>query len=321
MPGHLILGAALIACVCGLCPEAPAQEPGVAGSPKNSRLAFISDTQTPLWLEALVLGGHRNVEATDTLLAHILRTRPASLFMLGDLVSFGAYTGSWQTMEQNILYMRKTQIPVHAILGNHELMIYARTGESFFADMFPDHVRTGYCVSVDSVAVLLLNSNFDNLDEAEQQQQQQWYTQTLDSLEQDPGTVSIVVCCHHSPFTNSTIVEASGPVRQMFVPPYIRTAKCLLFLSGHAHAFEHFREQGKDFMVIGGGGGSRHVLLTGAEEIWKDRAPDKKPLFHYLTVDRRGASLRATVHGLRADFHNVEETYVLDVPASQPIRN
>jgi hypothetical protein len=241
--------------------------------------------------------------------------------MLGDLVSFGAYTGSWNKMEQDIQTLRKAQIPVHALLGNHELMIYARTGERFFGDVFPAHVRTGYSVSVDSVAVLLLNSNIDNLDETEQQIQQQWYSRTLDSLEHDPGTVCIVVCCHHSPFTNSTVVTASEPVRQRIVPPFIRTAKCLLFLSGHAHAFEHFREQGKNFLVIGGGGGSRHLLLTGTEVIWTDRAPEKKPLFHYVTVVRHGISLRVTVHGLRTDFHGVEETYVLEVLPSQFIGN
>ncbi len=321
MPGHLRLGAALVFFACGLCPEAPAQATGATGSPKSSHLAFISDTQTPLWLEALVLGGHRNEDATDTLLAHIMRTRPASLFMLGDLVSFGAYTGSWNKMEQDIQALRKAQIPVHALLGNHELMIYPRTGERFFRDVFPAHVRTGYSVSVDSVAVLLLNSNIDNLDEIEQQIQQQWYSRTLDSLEHDPGTVCIVVCCHHSPFTNSTVVTASEPVRQRIVPPFIRTAKCLLFLSGHAHAFEHFREQGKNFLVIGGGGGSRHLLLTGTEAIWTDRAPEKKPLFHYVTVVRHGISLRVTVHGLRTDFHGVEETYVLEVLPSQFIGN
>jgi hypothetical protein len=233
-------------------------------------------------------------------------------------VSLGAHAGSWEKIDRDLKTMRKAHIPVHAILGNHELMFYSRTGEQHFAQTFPTHRKTGYCVSVDSVAVVLLNSNFDELEEFEQREQEQWYAHTLDSLEHDPGTVSIVVCCHHSPFTNSMVVRSSEDVREKFVPPFLRASKCVLFLSGHAHTFERFREQGKDFLVIGGGGGSRHRVLRGAEQNWKDIAPPQKPLFHYITLERRGTSLHISVRELRRDFRGVEGGYALDVSCAIP---
>jgi hypothetical protein len=306
-----LLLVALIA-LCLRTPESAAQS--TQPNPRTAkRFAFISDTQTPLLVEALFVGKDRNEEATDSLFASIMRLQPAALFMLGDLVSLGAYPGAWEKMDTYIQTVRAAHIPVHAVLGNHELMIYSRTGERYFTETFPDHRRTGYCVAVDSVAVVLLNSNFDRLEPNEKVAQQQWYVHALDSLTKDPGTNSIVVCCHHSPFTNSTIVEAAEDVRLRFVPPFIASPKCRLLLSGHAHTFERFKHQGKDFVVIGGGGGSRHTLFTGAEQLWVDLSPETKPLFHYIALERNRKSLVLTVWGLRRDFVGVEPGYAFRI--------
>ena len=72
---------------------------------------------------------------------------------------------------------------------------------------------------------------------------------TLDSLERDSSIISVFVGCHHPPFTNNTIVGGSADVRNQYVPPFLHHAKCKLFLSGHANAFEHFQKSGKDFVV------------------------------------------------------------------------
>lgn len=312
-----ILAAGITAFLCGPNPHTAAQTTAAPVTPAQP-LAFISDTQTPFWVESLLLGGDRNEEANDSLFADIARIHPASLFMLGDLVSLGAQARAWEKIDRDLWTMRKAHIPVYAILGNHELMFYSRTGLRHFAQTFPSHRKTGYCVSVDSVAVVLLNSNFNDLDEREQGEQELWYAHTLDSLEHDSGTVSIVVCCHHSPFTNSMVVRPSEEVRERFVPPFLRASKCLLFLSGHAHTFEHFKEQGKDFLVIGGGGGSRHHVWTGAEQNWKDISPQQKPLFHYITLERRGLSLHITVRQVRDDFLGVEGRYAFDILSPLP---
>jgi len=313
-----IAAAGLIACLCGLNPQTAAQTTA-APATQAKPLAFIADTQTPLWIESLFLGADRNEEATDSLFADIVRMHPASLFMLGDLVSLGAYASAWDKIDRDIRAVRNAHIPVHAILGNHELMFYSRTGEQYFSEAFPTHRKTGYCISVDSVAIVLLNSNFDKLNEGEQREQEQWYSHALDSLEQNPGTTVIVVCCHHSPFTNSMVVTSSEAVREKFVPPFLRISKCLLFLSGHAHTFERFKEQGKDFVVIGGGGGSRHQVLTGAEQNWKDISPQQKPIFHYITLERQGTSLHINVRQLRGDFRGVDGGYAFDISSTLPV--
>jgi hypothetical protein len=293
-------------------PEIAAQTTTPAPS-TGVRLAFVSDTQKPLFIEELFVGSDRNEEATDSLISSVVQVHPAALFMLGDLVSLGAYPGAWKSIDGDIRILHNAHIPVFAILGNHELMFCPRTGERAFATTFPEHHKTGYCCTVDSVALVLLNSNFDKLEASEQQEQQLWYQRAVDSLTHDPGVSCIVVCCHHSPFTNSKIVEASVDVRQRFVPPFLASPKCRAFLSGHAHTFEQFKYQGKDFFVIGGGGGSRHTLFRGDEQLWPDLAPAKKPLYHYLTLERQKDALLATVWGLRDDFSGVFPGYTVRI--------
>ncbi len=295
--------------------ETPARQQAPAQA-----MAFVGDTQTPIWIESLLLGSHRSEEASDSIMADIARRRPGHLFVLGDLVSFGPYRGSWKRIDRQVTGLRRERIAVHAVLGNHELMIFARTGEECFQELFPDHVRTGYVLTVDSVAVILLNSNFGALGPASAGQQKTWYVRTLDSLQRDPAVRLIVVCCHHSPFSNSKVVGGSEEVREEFVPGFLETSKCRLFLSGHAHAFEHFEEGGKTFLVIGGGGGSPHPLTSGNEQTWTDLAPLRKPLYHYLELRREAGKLIATVRELAVDFTRLSGTYRVEIDEATPSR-
>jgi hypothetical protein len=118
----------------------------------------------------------------------------------------------------------------------------------------------------------------------------QWYQQTLAELDNDPSIQFIITGCHHSPYTNSKIVGANKVVQDRFVQPFLASKKSTLFLSGHSHNFEHYKVQGKDFMVIGGGGGLHQPLRKGPD-CFQDEAQDYKPLFHYLTIKRNGEKL------------------------------
>ena len=277
-------------------------------------LAFISDTQAPIVIETMVLRERGNEQATRLLFSDIRRCHPARVFVLGDLVSFGALSGSWEDIDRYVTDLRRDSIPVDAVLGNHELMMFSRTGEKNFMALFPRHVRTGYVRTVDSTAVILLNSNFSHLSGDEELWQLNWYGAALDSLQADPAIKAIIVCCHHSPFSNSKIVGSSVEVQKAFVPSFLATPKCKLFLSGHAHTFEHFRFKGKDFMVIGGGGGLNQPLYQGEEQRWKDLSP-VKPLFHSITVQRRAGTFHIVVRGIREETSaSVEKMHELEIP-------
>ena len=68
-----------------------------------------------------------------------------------------------------------------------------------FTERFGTQAVIGFSKIVDSVAVVLLNSNFKKLSEKELQQQMIWYTHTMDSLNLLREVKAIIVGTHHSP--------------------------------------------------------------------------------------------------------------------------
>lgn len=275
-------------------------------------LAFASDTQAPMLVETILLRAYKNREATKLLFSDVLERLPAAFFLLGDVVNLGYSGRQWRPIDRYLEALRLAKIPVHGILGNHEVMGRPIEGQRQFQKRFPDHKCTGYVVRYDTTAVVLVNSNFKTLTPKQEREQDAWFEQTLQELDNDAAVHAVVVGCHHSPFTNSRIVRPSKEVEQKFVPPYLASRKAILFLSGHCHAFEHYKVKGKDFLVIGGGGGLRQPLRQGLGTL-ADLSPDYKPMFHYITVTSLGDSLALSSYHIKKDFSGFEEGIKMDI--------
>ena len=274
----------------------------------RAEIAFISDTQAPMCVEKIFLKSNQNTLATELLFREITQFKPRCLFILGDVVSKGPNERKWTEMDQYLTAARTNGIPVYALLGNHDVMGNARKGEANFNKRFPDQVNTGFIKIVDSVAVVLLNSNFKTLSSAQQKQQQEFYAKTLEALEADPAVLSIIVTCHHAPYSNSKIVGSNETVQEQFVPLFKRTGKAKLFMTGHAHDFEYFRFDGKYFLTIGGGGGLHQPLNTDADRL-PNEAGDYNPEFQYVLIKRNGTQITVTSKRLKADFSGLETGY------------
>ena len=277
--------------------------------PKN--IIVVSDTQSPLWVEKLFLGSNNNELARDSLFKHIIESRPNAIFHLGDLVSLGFSDDSWIALDQFVSNLSKFQIPFYPTLGNHELMIYSDEGEENFINRFPFYSKTGYLKQIGSIAFILLNSNISDLTDEEINKQQNWYKNQLKLCQSDSMIKAIIVGCHHPPFTNSKLVSSNEDVEKYFVPDFINTDKCKLFLSGHSHSFEHFVKSGKDFLVIGGGGGLQHPLYSGQESIHTDlyTAPLSQRIFHYLNCQINDNGIQIEINMLNPDFSAIETVY------------
>ena len=278
----------------------------------NTPIAFASDTQAPMLVETILLRSHKNRAATRLLFNDVLRHHPAVFFLLGDVVNLGYSNRQWKPIDEYLQTLRSHGIEIHAILGNHEVMGRPLIGQQKFQKRFSSHVRTGYFKIHDAVAVVLLNSNFATLSKIEDQEQMKWYENMLQQLDEDPSVEFIITGCHHSPYTNSRVVAPSITVQKKFVPPFLASKKSQLFLSGHCHAFEHYKVGGKDFMVIGGGGGLRQPLRQGIGAL-VDLATGYKPMFHYLTVQRMADHLQIRSFQLRPDFTGFEEGFKIDI--------
>lgn len=283
-----------------------------AGS-DNPEIAFVADTQSPMWIEGVFLRQDNNPQATKMVFEDILKRKPKVLFLLGDVVSLGRSKRAWASADTFLNQFRNNGIPLYGILGNHELMQRPLKGELNFQQRFPDHRRTGYMQVVDSIAIVLLNSNFNNMSFQEIESQRQWYEDVLQKLDSDSSIVSVIVGCHHSPFTNSRLVSSSLTVQNQFLPAYIKSIKAKLFLSGHAHLFEHYNFKGKDFFVIGGGGGLQHPYKKTIIKM-PDLNADYKPLFHYLLVRRTAGSLNVISRRLLPDFSGFVDGRTFVIP-------
>ncbi len=279
---------------------------------QNPIIAFASDTQAPLFIERLIRKIDHNEKATELIFKDIVAIHPSSLFILGDVVSLGYSDAKWKKMDTYLKWCADDSIPVYAALGNHELMLNANKGKRKFQERFPTHNFTGYSEIADSVAVILLNSNFSKMADTDITKQDNWYKATIKAMDDNPAVKFVIVGCHHSPFTNSKVASPSLPVQQKFVPAFISSKKCVLFLSGHSHNFERFKVQGKYFLVIGGGGGP-HQPVHSDKELTTDLSHTYKPMFHYLEVKRDHDSLQIISRQLKTDFSGFNDGLTFDV--------
>ena len=241
------------------------------------------------------------------------KMRPSGFFILGDLVSFGYKNKAWTAVDTYIRQCTKDSIPVYATLGNHEVMLNAKREQKNFRSRFPMYDPAGYygnrrfcgrdfiefAISVKMTAAEILA-------------QDNWYNNAVKKLDNDPAVRFIIVGCHHPPYTNSRAVKPSMAVRQNFVPAFINSKKCVLFLSGHSHNFERFNMQGKCFLVIGGGGGLHQPLNT--KEVTHDISANYKPMFHYLVIRRFQDSLQIVSKRLKPDFSGFDNGLAFSVP-------
>jgi len=287
---------------------------------KETKIGFISDTQQPMWIEKIFLAANNNSAATNAIFSSIIEKESISaLFHLGDITAFGMCPSEWEEIDKNIEKLKKANIPIYPALGNHDYFLFKKNSLPQFNKRFPAIKESWYSVRIKNVAVLILNSNYFRLSDDEIQKQKRWYINKIKELEKDDSIEAIIVGVHHSPFTNSKVVDPSEDVRKDFVPSFLKSNKSKLFISGHAHAFEHFKRNGKDFLVIGGGGGLQHPLLMGGSQRWKDLfpIPTSKRMFHYLVCELKDSKLNVRVMMLNSDFKTFMSAYEIVIETSK----
>jgi hypothetical protein len=280
-------------------------------------LCFISDTQEPIIFERLYLPYNNNLLARKLIFNSIRQTSPNSVFHLGDLVSFGFLPIEWNDIDTIINQLTLRKINFYPIPGNHEYLIFSNWGISSFRKRFPSIDIYGYSKQFGNTAVVLFNSNFIQLSDEEKKKELNWYENTLKRYEADSLIDFVIVGCHHAPFTNSKVVFPSAGDSMMthFLKAFYTSSKCKLFLSGHAHTYEHFFINNKDFLVIGGGGGPLHPLYSGKEARYNDlfKSKDQKRMFHYITLNVYKKSLWVYLHMFTENLQEIKTIRQLNI--------
>jgi 3',5'-cyclic AMP phosphodiesterase CpdA len=305
---------AAFAALMGLSLAAPAQAPASPPIATKRTILLLGDTQAPLFWETLILPRNRNEEARQKIMELILsEPDPAAVIHLGDLVALGSEEEGWKPIDDFLARLRARKIPVYGAMGNHEYMFSAVQGTAAFRKRFPEFPQSWYSFRILPLAFIVLNSNIDELTGKEWADQQKFYGDQLAALETDPEVKGIVVCAHHPPYTNNKIISRSVEVDRDFVPLFLKSRKARLFLSGHSHAAEHFVKEGKNFLVLGGGGGLLHPLRIGAESRYEDHFPlrTERRWFHYLRLQANGDGWTATYRMLRQDLGSWVDIYTI----------
>jgi len=286
-------------------------------SVRNS-IIFISDTQAPMGFEKIFVRTHNNEEATKIIFNAIVGdSTVASIFMLGDITAMSSFDHNWATIDSFLTDLKARRISAHAAAGNHDYLLTSSKGEANLSKRFPDFKRTGYTVQVNSLSIILLNSNFKRLSHSEKKQQLEWYINELHTLDQDTTVKLIAVGCHHSPFSNSSIVGSDKDVRDTFIQPFLKSKKSRLFISGHAHTFQYFKDtvEDKHFLVIGGGG-LLHKLKAGEPDELKDQVDwsTEYRMFHYVRGVFTPDGLLLNVMMLNEDLTGPKSAFELLIP-------
>jgi len=265
--------------------------PVPAGDDGGRGVIVLGDTQRTSFWERIVLR-EQNDQSREAVMRRIAEERSGLLVILGDVVTSGGDEGAWRYFDRCTATVRDSGIPIVALFGNHEYLGNPETMRSEFSSRF--RMSTGKSWDVvhsQRIGFILLNSNFDELQAEELREQNFWYAAQLRRLQEDTTVSAIVVCTHHPPYTNSTIVSPSTGVEESFVPAFLATSKAALFVSGHCHSYEHFLMHGKHFLVTGGGGGPRQKV----ERVWRQfddlfEGPGIRD-FHYCALSVSGGRL------------------------------
>jgi 3',5'-cyclic AMP phosphodiesterase CpdA len=237
--------------------------------------------------------------AHSDIVQKLLDRNPDALVLLGDMVFDGSYDADWSFFDGLMKPVAEAGIAAFPVYGNHEYLRSSRGADINMRKRFASVRSTWYTITMDSVAFVMINTNFDRISAAMCRQQRRWYDSTLTALESDASVRCIVVCGHHPPYTNSMNVSDHHLLQTEYVPAFLRHPKSRLWLSGHSHALEHIRVQGRDFVVTGGGGAPRHKLMADDElrhpHVGRERKSRTISPFHFLMLKRVADTLKITV--------------------------
>jgi 3',5'-cyclic AMP phosphodiesterase CpdA len=309
----------LVALTCCLlilngCRAAMGPSYGADLKPRTGCIAIVGDTQRTLAVERII-GREQNDAERPGIISAIAQDHPDLLVHLGDAVATGASGQDWIRFDQLFTPIRAAGIPVLPVIGNHDYWGLRSAAMTNLRTRFPAAEAHWYAARYSNLALIWLDSNRASLSREEWERQSAWLKEQLAAADRDPAVKAVLVFCHHSPFTNSTVTTDDADVQETFLPPFNASKKAIAMICGHTHAYEHFEMQGKTFLVSGGGGGPRVKLLTPDAQRHPDRfcGPSPRP-FHYLLLRPKDDELAVEVKGFDKGQTEIREIDRFAIP-------
>ena len=233
------------------------------------QFVVIGDLQETSFLERTLLRRESNPQIPDLLVKQILSApksaHPQFVVLLGDLVT-GVFTqNAWKRSDRIVRPFHRAKIPLYACLGNHDVP------RSSFLKRFPfEQPQVCSVVRIQNLAMIFLNSCANDGDF---KKQMEWLIVQLNLLNHESEIQQCIVFSHHPPFSQSISKRDQPRLRSDILPMLLACDKFKMWISGHAHVYEHFQFYDRHFLVSGGGGAPRIKV-------------DQKSIcpFHYLNI-------------------------------------
>ncbi len=298
-----------------LCPfwaEAPAFSHNLV---PTGRILVVGDLQRTSLVEQWLLQRENN-DAARAQIVQAITDEPdvSGLLLLGDLVFDASSCGDWQEFDA-LFATARDDMGVMLAVGNHDYWGPDTLACKQVQARFPWlEAQTWELVRWNSIAFLVLDSNDDAL-QTHWGDQLAFVQRQLDALADDDSIRGVVVVTHHPPYTNSTVTSDELHVQEIVRLVREHTSGLMLFLSGHAHAYEHFFKDDVHFVVSGGGGGPRVSLLSGDNARHDDLyAGDSPRPFHYLVLEETRSGLQVVVRGFDSEQRELRDVDGFEVP-------
>lgn len=255
----------------------------------GARIAFMGDTQRTGHIEFF----RRDYEDDRQAIARQLASDDVdALVILGDMTFWGALPSDWRYFDALMKPIRAKNIPMYPVMGNHEYFIDGAQTLQNIKTRFVGFSNTWYSAVVDSVGIIVLNTNHSDIGNDAMNEQYRWFKSKIADWDKDPAIQFVIVSGHHPPFTNSSVVDPDLVLSKYFVPIFTNASKTSFWFSGHCHGYERFTVQGKSFIVSGGGGGPLQAIACGSDKKFADEYNgDVHRPFHYCVLERSGKML------------------------------
>ncbi len=184
----------------------------------------------------------------------------AFILNLGDVVNYGIHKFQWDNFF-NVANLYSNNSPMIAAIGNHEYYnLLAKIDKDLTGT--PNHFKEyfrwkesppqGYFyLNMKKFGLIVINSNFDQLTEADQKAQWLWIENTLKQNE-----IPTIVAMHFPPFSSDSFNDSPPAklLREKLVP-LLEKYQVKLVLSGHTHLYERLIKNGINYIVTGPSGG------------------------------------------------------------------
>lgn len=297
--------------------------------------AVIGDTQRTLEY-GRVVGKEVNDLERVRLIDDLKRNHPAFLVMVGDLVGMSSESSHWKFFDDLFRPLNQAGLPILVALGNHDYLLplfglamknfearflpkgrdrdYRRLSADLSFNANPEKKTHFYSRKYGSLGLIWLDTNF-SVRSNDWKNQKKWFEATLSEMNSDALLKGVIVFSHQPPFTNSTIVSGDEGIRNDLLPAFFASKKTLAYISGHCHSYERFFENGKTFLVSGGGGGPRQSLRAESDSKYHDFFSggfDGNPNarvrpFHYLLLSEKASGIHIEVRAIKKQKPGAQE--------------